>query len=241
MQKMEWLKGIEQALKVSGQYYEKETDDVYGVSYDPNADYTALILDMLASGNIDYHQLAVWEQQRNAKIINEGLDYPLRFEYIDYLDDFDPNVDYMQRIMDYLAEGDYLMAAISQYQRNRKIKELGLDYDLEYDLYPYLFLNDGNNPFLDYRDYVVDYEGYRPEKPYTLDTYSSGYNLRTSVMPTYGTETYYQNSGDNYYEVHIQVDSLSNDYDVDQLARKVEQQINENARYRNVNAINRLR
>ena len=133
------------------------------------------------------------------------------------------------------------MAAISQYQRNRKIKELGLDYDLEYDLYPYLFLNDGNNPFLDYRDYVVDYEGYRPEKPYTLDTYSSGYNLRTSVMPTYGTETYYQNSGDNYYEVHIQVDSLSNDYDVDQLARKVEQQINENARYRNVNAINRLR
>lgn len=241
MQKMEWLKGIEQALKVSTQYYEKETDDVYGVSYDPNADYTALILDMLASGNVDYHQLAVWEQQRNAKIINEDLDYPLRFEYIDYLDDFDPNVDYMQRIVDYLAEGDYLMAAISQYQRNRKIKELGLDYDLEYDLYPYLFLNDGNNPFLDYRDYVVDYEGYRPEKPYTLDTYSSGYNLRTSIMPTYGTETYYQNSGDNYYEVHIQVDSLSNDYDVDQLARKVEQQINENARYRNVNAINRLR
>lgn len=241
MQKMDWLKGIEQALKVSTQYYEKETDDVYGVSYDPNADYTALILDMLASGNVDYHQLAVWEQQRNAKIINEDLDYPLRFEYIDYLDDFDPNVDYMQRIVDYLADGDYLMAAISQYQRNRKIKELGLDYDLEYDLYPYLFLNDGNNPFLDYRDYVVDYEGYRPEKPYTLDTYSSGYNLRTSVMPTYGTETYYQNSGDNYYEVHIQVDSLSNDYDVDQLARKVEQQINENARYRNVNAINRLR
>lgn len=241
MQKMDWLKGIEQALKVSTQYYEKETDDVYGVSYDPNIDYTALILDMLASGNVDYHQLAVWEQQRNAKIINEDLDYPLRFEYIDYLDDFDPNVDYTQRIIDYLAEGDYLMAAISQYQRNRKIKELGLDYDLEYDLYPYLFLNDGNNPFLDYRDYVVDYEGYRPEGPYTLDTYSSGYNLRTSTMPTYGAETYYQNSGDNYYEVHIQVDSLSNDYDVDQLARKVEQQINENARYRNVNAINRLR
>lgn len=241
MQKMDWLKGIEQALKVSTQYYEKETDDVYGVSYDPNVDYTALILDMLASGNVDYHQLAIWEQQRNAKIINEDLDYPLRFEYINYLDDFDPNVDYTQRIIDYLAEGDYLMAAISQYQRNRKIQELGLDYDLEYDLYPYLFLNDGNNPFLDYRDYVVDYEGYRPERPYTLDTYSSGYNLRTTTMPTYGAETYYQNSGDNYYEVHIQVDSLSNDYDVDQLARKVEQQINENARYRNVNAINRLR
>lgn len=241
MQKMDWLKGIEQALKVSTQYYEKETDDVYGVSYDPNVDYTALILDMLASGNVDYHQLAIWEQQRNAKIINEDLNYPLRFEYIDYLDDYDPNVDYTQKIMDYLAEGDYLMAAISQYQRNRKIKELGLDYNLEYDLYPYLFLNDGNNPFLDYRDYVVDYEGYRPESPYTLDTYSSGYSLRTSTMPTYSAETYYQNSGDNYYEVHIQVDSLSNDYDVDQLARKVEQQINENARYRNVNAINRLR
>ena len=63
----------------------------------------------------------------------------------------------------------------------------------------------------------------------------------SSEMPTYGNTSYYQSSGDNYYEIHIDVESLSSDYDVDQIADKVKRQINEDARYRNVNAINRLR
>lgn len=50
-----------------------------------------------------------------------------------------------------------------------------------------------------------------------------------------------ENSGDNYYEVHINVDQIANDYDVDQLANRVKRIINEDARYRNVNSINRLR
>ena len=49
------------------------------------------------------------------------------------------------------------------------------------------------------------------------------------------------NSGDNYYEIHIEVDKLENDYDVDQVAEKVKKIINSDARYRNVNSINRLR
>lgn len=49
------------------------------------------------------------------------------------------------------------------------------------------------------------------------------------------------NSGDSYYEIHIEVDELSNDYDVEQLASKVKRMINEDARYRNVNAISLLR
>ena len=48
-------------------------------------------------------------------------------------------------------------------------------------------------------------------------------------------------SGDNYYDIIIQVDSLSNDYDVEQLADKVKGIINSDARYRNVNALNFLR
>lgn len=50
-----------------------------------------------------------------------------------------------------------------------------------------------------------------------------------------------QNSRDNYFEIHIEVDKLANDYDVEQVAEKVKRIINEDARYRNVNAINLLR
>lgn len=49
------------------------------------------------------------------------------------------------------------------------------------------------------------------------------------------------NSGDNYFEIHIDVDSLNNDYDVEQLATKIKKMINDDARYRNVNSINLLR
>ena len=49
------------------------------------------------------------------------------------------------------------------------------------------------------------------------------------------------NSGDNIYEININVDKLENDYDVEQMAEKVKKMINSDARYRNVNAINRLR
>ena len=47
--------------------------------------------------------------------------------------------------------------------------------------------------------------------------------------------------GDNYYEVNIQVDELSNDYDVDQLAARVKKILSDDGRYRNVNSINLLR
>lgn len=49
------------------------------------------------------------------------------------------------------------------------------------------------------------------------------------------------NSGDNYFEIHIDVDSLSNDYDVEQLASKIKHMITNDAMYRNVNSINLLR
>ena len=49
------------------------------------------------------------------------------------------------------------------------------------------------------------------------------------------------NSGDNYFEIHIDVDSLNNDYDVEQLVTKIKKMINDDARYRNVNSINLLR
>lgn len=50
-----------------------------------------------------------------------------------------------------------------------------------------------------------------------------------------------QNNGDNYFDIHINVESMANDYDVDKLAKRIKEEINSDARYRNVNAINILR
>ena len=49
------------------------------------------------------------------------------------------------------------------------------------------------------------------------------------------------NGGDNYFEIHIEVDEIANDYDVEKLASKVKKIIANDSMYRNVNAINMLR
>jgi hypothetical protein len=56
-----------------------------------------------------------------------------------------------------------------------------------------------------------------------------------------GTSQTTQNSGDNTYDIDINVESIGNDYDVERLAETVKRLINEDARYRNNNAINLMR
>lgn len=48
-------------------------------------------------------------------------------------------------------------------------------------------------------------------------------------------------SGDNYYDITIEVEELANDYDVDQLAEHVKKIINDDSMYRNVNSIRLMR
>jgi hypothetical protein len=50
-----------------------------------------------------------------------------------------------------------------------------------------------------------------------------------------------QNSGDNSFDIDINIESIGSDYDVEQLADTVKRLINEDARYRNNNAINLMR
>jgi hypothetical protein len=47
--------------------------------------------------------------------------------------------------------------------------------------------------------------------------------------------------GDNYYDINVNVDTLSSDYDVEQVAKQIKKMIVNDSTYRNVNAINRLR
>ena len=48
-------------------------------------------------------------------------------------------------------------------------------------------------------------------------------------------------TGDNYYNIDINVEKLEDDYDVDQIADKIRRMIYDDATYRNVNAINLIR
>jgi hypothetical protein len=50
-----------------------------------------------------------------------------------------------------------------------------------------------------------------------------------------------KSSGDNYFDINIQVEKLENDYDVEQIADKIRRMIYDDASYRNVNAINHIR
>lgn len=66
-------------------------------------------------------------------------------------------------------------------------------------------------------------------------------DILSQVLKGVGTAKADEKTGDMYYEIHIEVDKLTNDYDVDDVAKRVQQIITQDANYRNVNLINRLR
>ena len=47
--------------------------------------------------------------------------------------------------------------------------------------------------------------------------------------------------GDNYYDFHINIEQIANDYDVEKMIQKVKDEINKDSIYRNVNSINFMR
>ena len=50
-----------------------------------------------------------------------------------------------------------------------------------------------------------------------------------------------EEGGDNYFDIDIQVDEISDDYDVDQMVERIKQNIYADSMYRNVNTVNLLR
>ena len=52
-----------------------------------------------------------------------------------------------------------------------------------------------------------------------------------------GPQTSTENNGDITYDIDINVESIGNDYDIEQVANKIKSLINEDARYRNNNAV----
>ena len=50
-----------------------------------------------------------------------------------------------------------------------------------------------------------------------------------------------EKTGDNTYDIDINVESIGSDYDVEQIAATIKRLINEDARYRNNNTVNLMR
>lgn len=66
-------------------------------------------------------------------------------------------------------------------------------------------------------------------------------NILGSLMKSGITQTTSSSVGDMYFDIDINVDEISDDYDVEQLEKKIKQDITNDAMYRNVNLINLIR
>lgn len=66
-------------------------------------------------------------------------------------------------------------------------------------------------------------------------------NILGALMKSGVTQTTSSSVGDMYFDIDINVDEISSDYDVEQLKKKIKQDITNDAMYRNVNLINLIR
>ena len=63
-------------------------------------------------------------------------------------------------------------------------------------------------------------------------------DILSDVMKNASRISQQKEAGDNYFDIEIKVDSIENDYDVDQLADRIRELIYQDATYRNVNVVN---
>lgn len=175
---------------------------------------------------------------------------------------FDPNVDYMSRILSAANSGNSTSAGIWELYRNRKIDE---DPNIDSAEKTYAFwraipwdwyLKNINNPF----DYIgpafktgglADFTGpawldgtrSRPEMVLNQRDTQNFIQLKDilSGLLGHGSFNSSETNGDVYYNIDINVERISSDYDIDEVVNKIKQTIYEDASYRNVNAIHLIR
>lgn len=66
-------------------------------------------------------------------------------------------------------------------------------------------------------------------------------DILSSIMDRKGLQNNTQSIGDMYFNIDINVDEISSDYDVEDLSRKIKQELTDSAMYRNVNLVNFIR
>ena len=66
-------------------------------------------------------------------------------------------------------------------------------------------------------------------------------DILSSIMDRKGLQNNTQSVGDMYFNIDINVDEISSDYDVENLSKKIKQELTDSAMYRNVNLVNFIR
>lgn len=66
-------------------------------------------------------------------------------------------------------------------------------------------------------------------------------DILSSIIDRKGLQNNTQSVGDMYFNIDINVDEISSDYDVEDLSRKIKQELTDSAMYRNVNLVNFIR
>lgn len=66
-------------------------------------------------------------------------------------------------------------------------------------------------------------------------------DILSSIMDKRGLSNNVQSVGDMYFNIDINVDEISSDYDVEDLSKKIKQELTDSAMYRNVNLVNFIR
>ena len=180
-----------------------------------------------------------WLKETNA-LIAEGMMWLMRMGSGFSLGEYDKNIDYSLKIQDAVKRGAFEEAAMWEAYRNYKIVTEGLDYDTTYDYQKFLKFKTGG---------LADFTGpawldgtkARPEMVLNQKDTQNFIQLKDVLGSVMKNKPSNENNGDVYYEIDINVEKISSDYDIDQVVDKIKRTIYEDAMYRNVNAIHLTR
>ena len=198
-------------------------NDIFG----ENSKYIQTLKNQLEEMNRDgnFNHL-VWYDQENEKI---------RYKYnITYFDNEQERLAYDRKVAEYKDLAQMLANARAFYKINKNAS----------------FISAFNRMYGYDTGGIADYTGLAwldgtPSSPELVlnkrdtENFIQLKDILASIMNNTSTGT--TTKGDYYFEINIDVDKITNDYDVDKMVDRIKQQITNSAGYRNVNTINMIR
>lgn len=215
-------------------------------------DIASQIIDAVNAGDVGLTKRL--EDQRDKKIDESGsnkwaktkgnISNALRDALVSPID---PNADYKDLARKAMSNGQFYSALMYEIIRNRKIAQYGSEFSADNEILRTIF---SENVKAFKTGGLANFTG-----PAWLDGSRSKPELVLNARDTENflmlkdvlgslsrnSDAIGRANGDNYFDIQISVDEIGSDYDVDQLARRIKQQITEDSTYRNVNAISFIR
>ena len=194
---------------------------------------------------------AGFEEMFNSFAKDDGEKYASIKDYIDNFlvakkgyAPFNESQDYMAMMIQAVEAKNWQAAAVAELYRNYKIDSAGLDdYHKTYAFYKWLpaFKTGGMADFTG--PAWLDGTKSRPEMVLNQRDTQNFIQLKDVLgsLLNHGKLGDSESNGDVYYNIDINVERISSDYDIDEVVNKIKQTIYEDASYRNVNAIHLIR